>query len=202
MPPKAIRRPRRNRRARTRGQRSCRSTNSRMLWRSRRFCSRESSSTEAVLDDLLIKNSPSASRPRISRIRSAGENIRNRSTSSRITSVSLGELNGEVHRSSGSGGRLSYCSRSEAPKSAMIAPRSEFREHAMGAGDGEGAVADGEGDAFGRVAPDVSGGEDSRAGGLDRCRARDPSKGHWPESRGVGPGENEPLGIHRDTLER
>ena len=43
---------------------------------------------------------------------------------------------------------------------------SEFPENVVGAGDREGAVADGERHTLGRVAPDVAGGEDARAGGL------------------------------------
>lgn len=43
---------------------------------------------------------------------------------------------------------------------------SEFPENVMGAGDRQGAVADGERHTLGRVAPDVASGEDARAGGL------------------------------------
>ena len=46
---------------------------------------------------------------------------------------------------------------------------SNLREHPVCARDRQGPVADGERDPFGRVAPDVSRGEDPRAGGLDRA---------------------------------
>src|SRR5437764_11065314 len=76
---------------------------------------------------------------------------------------------------------------------------SKPREDPVRAGDGQGAVADGERDALGRAAADVAGGEDPRAGGLDRAGLA-VREGPAIGTRGIGPREDEPLGIDGDPL--
>ncbi len=68
----------------------------------------------------------------------------------------------------------------------------------MCAGDRERTVADGERDPFGRAAADVARGEDARAGGLDRAGLA-VSQGPAVGFRGIGPGEDEALGIDGDA---
>ena len=67
-----------------------------------------------------------------------------------------------------------------------------------GTRDRKRTVADGECDAFGRAAPDVSGGEDARAGGFDRAGLA-VGQGPAVRFRSIGTGEDEALGIDGDT---
>ena len=72
----------------------CRAINSRIFRCARSSCSSAHFSAHPALGEIRRICSPVFNRPRITRIRSVGESARNLATSSRITSVSLGNLTG------------------------------------------------------------------------------------------------------------